>query len=114
MDRRNLIKKGTLAGAAMVLPAADVLAERSSRSVIAALAGYSENVRSGVGADGIRLLASIDDLKAFADPAVRAKALPYGDIRAEGNLLSFRHGGTSYTLENVLPQHFEARARTLG
>jgi len=52
-------------------------------------------------------------MKAFTDQAVRAEAFPYDNITAGGNVLSFTHGGTSYKVENVLPQHFTARAGEL-
>jgi|GEM_PF-3202511 len=112
MKRRTVIKKGVLAGAgAAILP--PVAGAATGQPVALPLATYSDNVLPKATSEGVHILVSIDNMKAFTDQAVRAEAFPYDNITAGGNVLSFTHGGTSYKVENVLPQHFTARAGEL-
>lgn len=118
MKRRDLIKNGTLAGAAILFPASGAFGAVSDagalQAVMKALAAYSGRVLPKVNGTNVHLLASIDKVEAFVDGGALHKALPDEHIIAEGNTLSFIHGGTSYRIENVLPEHFDSRARTLG
>ena len=106
MKRRQLLKRGALAGAAAALPAGIAIAG-IHQPVASALGAYSKQVAPKATTDGsVHLVASIDNIDAFIDQDVRLKALPYENIKAEGNLLSFSHQGTDYKIENVLPKHF--------
>lgn len=106
MKRRDLIKNGALVGAAAILPVSAAFAA-SHQPVASALGAYSNQVAPTTSSDGsVHIVASIDNMKAFADHDVRHKALPYDNIKAQGNVLSFTHQGTDYKIENVLPQHF--------
>ena len=111
MKRRQLLKRGALAGAAAALPAGIAIAG-IHQPVASALGAYSKQVAAKSSGDGsVHLVASIDNMEAFTDHDVRLKALPYTHIRAEGNLLTFTHEGVDYTIENVLPPNF---AKALG
>ena len=114
MNRRNILKNGTLASAAVLLPAAGAAAAQSQQAVVGGLSRYSGNVLPIVKGGEVHVLASIDNLTAFVDDETRQKALPYSDMKAEGNVLSFTHGGTSYKVENVMPNDFKARAKALS
>ena len=118
MKRRDFIKNGSLAGAAILLPASGALAAvRDSvdfHSVVTGLSEYSRQVAPIARGEEVYLLASIDHLDAFLDPETRRHALPYASIHAEGNALSFTHGGTRYTVENVMPQDFYTRFSQLN
>jgi len=118
MKRRDLIKKGTLAGAAILLPATGMFAAGDAlaahQSVLSALSAYSARVLPKQTGNEVHLLASIDNLKAFVDGGALHQALPDEHVRAEGNVLSFSHRGIRYKVENVLPQHFDTRAKALG
>ncbi len=107
-------KSGALAGVSALLPLGSALASGSHRSVMAGLSAYSGRIVPIATGEKVRLLASIDNLDAFLDADLRRQALPFDGIRAEGNTLTFLHAGTTYELENVLPEHFEARARELS
>ncbi len=117
MKRREFIKNGTLAGAAILLPSSLVLAvgdELSDhRAVIESLAAYSDRVHPRLGDGEVHLVASIDRLSDFIDPDTLSRAFPYAGMRAEGNVISFTHRNTRYSIENVLPEHFHERNRAL-
>ena len=114
MNRRNIIKQGTLASAAVILPAAASSAAQSQQAVLKGLSAYSGSVLPVAKDNEVHVLASIDNMEAFVDAEVRRQALPFDDIKAEGNVLSFTHGGKAYKVENVLPQHFNSRAKALS
>jgi hypothetical protein len=115
MNRRDLLKNGTLAGVASLLATGTSHAKTAdTAAVIAGLSAYSLNVKQKAEGTRVHLLASIDHLAGFRCPDSRCKALPFDDIKADGNLLTFSCHGADYTLENVLPEHFDARAKTMG
>lgn len=118
MKRRDILKNGTLAGATILLPVSGAFAAQGElarhKTVISALSKYSGRVLPALNGTEVHLLASIDRLEAFTDDVQRGLALPYENMHAQGNVISFTQEGVRYKVENVLPQHFEARAKELG
>lgn len=114
MNRRNIIRNGALAGVAIMAPAAAATAAQSQQSVMARLSVYSGKIHTVTSGSEVHLLASLDNLTAFVDPTARQKALPYENMKAEGNSLSFTHGKANYKIENLLPQDFDARVKALS
>lgn len=118
MKRRDFIKTESVAGAAVLMAAGGVFAGTAAsvqqQSVVDGLSGYSDRVALRSTGDEVCIVASIDHIDAYIDPDVQSRALPYQNIRAEGNTLSFMHQGVRYTLENVLPQQFDAQTESAG
>ncbi len=117
MNRRDFIRNGSLAGAAILLPSARTLAglgeAADCQAVVSNLSAYSRRVLPMVNGDEVHVLASIDSLAAFADPEVRCRALPYPGMQSHGNVLSFAYRDTRYRIENVMPEQFNDRAQEL-
>ena len=95
-----------MAGAAAVLPLSTSIAALH-QPVASALNVYSKMVATKPTTDGaVHLVASIDDLHAFTNRGIQLGSLQQENVHADGNTLSFTRNGTTYRIENVLPQNF--------
>lgn len=114
MKRRTFIKTESLLGIGAVLSAGNVFSMPGHQAVVDGLSGYSRRVALRSTGNEVHILASIDQIDAYIDPDIQSRALPYRNIRAEGNTLRFMHQGIRYKLENVLPQQFDVLAASAG
>lgn len=103
MDRRTTLKTGLLAGASTLLAQVPAIGAGPG-AVTSALAVYSSNIAAKLKDGAVHIRATIDDMDAFGDVAIREAAFPYERVHAEGNLLKFEHLGTKYSVENVFPK----------
>jgi len=99
MDRRTTLKTGLLAGASTFF--APVLGSGLG-AVTSALGSYSSNIATTMKNNEVHIRAIVRDANLLCDAAVREAAFPYEKVYAEGNILRFEHGGTKYTVENII------------
>jgi hypothetical protein len=58
------------------------------------------------------VLVEVANLGAMQD-ALTGRKLPFHDVYAQGNTLSFTHEGTNFSIENLLPERFRQRMTAL-
>jgi hypothetical protein len=88
--------------------------EKAGRAVLDFTRRYASHVR--VVRDladttaGTRLLVRVDNLARFAR---MLPAIPFENVRAQGNCVSFAVNGRNFTIENVTPDVFASRVAEL-
>lgn len=77
--------------------------ERAEREVLAVVAKYGsqKSIKRGVDkTDAVVIQVQMHSQEAFAETFVGPRGVPFENVHAAGNILSFQHMGVAFTLEN--------------
>lgn len=112
IHRRNFLRKGALAAAGMLCAGsagALVAADAAQRTAHGFIGKYSDNfiVRSE-SAGVTRLVALVRDLPSFSEALFRAKAAGISELRVAKTVATFRAGGHTFEVENLMGEDFTA------
>ena len=121
-DRRSFLRLGVLAACAAVVPTQFAVADslkgaglgKEGRAVLDFTRRYASEVRvvreGAASGAATRMLVRVDDLARFAR---LLPEIPFANVYAQGNSVSFALAGRKFTIENVTPEVFAMRRRAL-
>lgn len=121
-DRRSFLRLVTLVACATATAPGLALGETAQRATLAkngrAVLDFTRRYASHVrvvrdradAAAGTRLLVRVDNLARFAQ---MLPAMPFRDVRAHGNCLTFSSDGEKFTIENATADVFASRVAQL-